>query len=376
MKKWLLYGCLLLIGFKVNGQQYAQDVVFLAKEVQKLPSYKEQFKEAIKIDLTETDPKTDFDKFLQLYAIISPLRDNHLAFYSHRDSALAKPAIMEIPKVRIDSALEKIDPTDSVTGRYYADKYEMLMLKIGQQYIGVIENQGRYYTQFLLNAVTPNHYDMIGFVKNGGGYFLNRNMVFINQRLSGTPWKKYKQADFVDLPTTTPKFDYKELAPTIAYLRLGNFSANPSNITESEQFFEKLETQVPTKHLIVDLRNNPGGGYKTSKKFLDYLKRYQGQIHLLVNNSTISNAEQLTIDLMNDANVTIYGESTRGTICYGSNYGNTMILPSHKFVLYPTDMKSRKQDLPFESIGISPKVKLDPFSKDWVAQVLDHINRN
>jgi len=58
------------------------------------------------------------------------------------------------------------------------------------------------------------------------------------------------------------------------------------------------------------------------------------------------------------------------TRCYGSNVGAVVDLPSKRFSFYITDMKTRKKDLPFESIGIAPKVELNIFEKDWINQVM------
>ncbi|KLT65777.1 hypothetical protein AB669_09820 [Pedobacter sp. BMA] len=68
------------------------------------------------------------------------------------------------------------------------------------------------------------------------------------------------------------------------------------------------------------------------------------------------------------------GETTRGTITYGSNYGKTVSLPSGRFIFYPTDMKGRKKDLIYESIGIRPDIILDPFGDDWIEQTLNYVN--
>jgi hypothetical protein len=76
---------------------------------------------------------------------------------------------------------------------------------------------------------------------------------------------------------------------------------------------------------------------------------------------------------MGSENVTTYGERTRGTICYGSNIDTIVDLPSKRFSFYITDMKARRQDLPFESIGIKPKVELNLFEKDWIVQVTEII---
>jgi C-terminal processing protease CtpA/Prc len=250
------------------------------------------------------------------------------------------------------------------------------IVKIGTEFVAVIPSEGKYYLQFILKPTTPNHFDFISFSKGGAGYTLIRNMVYANGRLVGTPYKKHKKQDFISLPKNTPRYEFRTIDEKIAYLRLGSFYASNANIAESKKFFEQISISKNIKHLIVDLRDNGGGGYKTSKRFLDLIKSFNGKVHLLTNSYTVSNAEQFTVDLMDDKNVIRYGEATRGTISYGSNTDVVLDLPSKRFKFYITDMTNRNKDLPFESYGIEPQIKLDPFQKDWVAQVIEIIKKN
>lgn len=364
---------------KANGQanKNNQDAEFLRQAVRQLPSFKDQVKSSPSLatmDLHFKGDESTYDTFMKLYTLIAPLRDNHLTIYTHRDSAFAKPSVLETPKSIVDSAL-KLPKTDSVCGTYFAGNYQMLIIKTATDFRGVIENQGKYFTQFLLKQTTLNHFDMIMFVKGGASYAVNRNVVYANGRLVGTPYKKYKKFDFINLPANSPKYDFKILEPEIAYLRLGSFATTTENIAESVKFFEQIKLPEGTKNLIVDLRDNGGGGYKTSKKFLDLIKRFDGRVHLLTNSYTVSNAEQFAIDLLSDDQVVRYGETTRGTITYGNNQDTVLELPSKRFKFYITDMSGRSKDIAYESYGIEPQVKLDPFEKDWVAQVVDHIKR-
>jgi hypothetical protein len=377
MKKIFLLNLLLIFSLAAKAQvsKNAADLEALYLAIQKLPSYKDQVKNNPQLnynfskDFAFSEKEGAFEVFIKLYKLIAPIRDNHLAFYSNKDSLLAKPALAEIAKSTIDSAISAQHPKDSVAGTYYYETYKMELVKIKEYYVSVVESKGKYYTQFLLAEVTPNHFDLISFRDNGRKYFINRNVVFVNQRLSGTPYKKYQQNDFINIPSNVPVFEVKQLDESTTYLRLGNFGTSTKNIEASVKFYSQIG-ELSTPNLIVDLRNNGGGGYKNSGKFLSLIKKFKGKVHLLVNNYTISNAEQFTLDLMDSPNVTTYGERTRGTICYGSNVGAVVDLPSKRFSFYITDMKTRKKDLPFESIGIAPKVELNIFEKDWINQVM------
>lgn len=379
-RKLLIILLLYTINIKAQEQKNNLDARFLHQTVQKLPSYKDQVKENAKLrfnlerDFTFKGGETDFEVFIRLCELIAPIRDNHLALYTKRDSAFEKPPLMEIDRRVIDSAL-RVKAADSVCGIYYANPYQLQIVKIGLNFVAVIEANGKYYTQFLLREITPDHFDMIGFGKGGTGYFLNRNILYSNGRLTGTVYKKYQKEDYLNVSKDEAKYAFRML-DNIAYLRLGSFSTSNANLAESAKFFNGIQVPENTKHLIVDVRNNGGGGYKNSKKFLDLIKRFNGRVHLIINSNTVSNAEQFTIDLMALDKVTTYGETTRGTICYGNNMGTVVELPSKRFSFYITDMLARSKDLPYESYGIKPQVKLDPFSKDWVAQVVDLIKFN
>ncbi|RYE22579.1 MAG: hypothetical protein EOP45_08015, partial [Sphingobacteriaceae bacterium] len=129
-------------------------------------------------------------------------------------------------------------------------------------------------------------------------------------------------------------------------------------------------------NLIVDLRNNPGGGFKASGKFLSLLKTYsrKGKLYIITNYRTFSNAEQFVLELKGNKNVVTLGQTTNGTITYGNNYGRSVTLPSGKYRIYITDMNGSSKHLTYEEIGISPDVELDQNS-DWVTQLVGIINK-
>ncbi|MDQ7949637.1 MAG: S41 family peptidase [Pedobacter sp.] len=380
MKRNLLF-ILLILGIGAKAQdQNRKDLEFLVKTIQKLPSYQDQVKDNPKLryDINQipfSDNETTFELFLKFYSLIAPIRDNHLTFYTNRDSAFAKPALLHLEKSLIDSALQK-SGDDSICGTYYAAAYQIQIIKLGEKYFGIAQHNKQFETRFVLLKTIPNHFDMIGFVKDGGGYFLYRNVSFASGRLVGTPYRKYRGADFFSLPSGTPKYEFKLLEDGIAYLRLGSFYASPEIIAESDQFFKQVVLPKNTKHLIVDLRDNRGGAFKNSKKFLDFVRGFDGKVHLMTNAYTGSNAEQFTIELMDQKNLVRYGETTAGVICYGNNVDTIIDLPSKRFSFYITDLKPKSKYIPFESYGVEPQIWLNGFTKDWVSQVMDYIKQN
>ncbi|RFS14676.1 S41 family peptidase [Emticicia sp. C21] len=130
--------------------------------------------------------------------------------------------------------------------------------------------------------------------------------------------------------------------------------------------------------MIVDLRNNEGGADKVARKFMKLIRSYAGnhKIYVLVNNATISQGEIFALRLKKLKNVKILGQTTKGMISYGSNYGIWEKLPSNKFEVYMTDMKdSNKFLLKYENKGIIPDIELNNES-DWIEQALQNIKKD
>ncbi|RZJ80493.1 MAG: hypothetical protein EOO47_07360, partial [Flavobacterium sp.] len=188
---------------------------------------------------------------------------------------------------------------------------------------------------------------------------------------------KTKKPIFNNLQKGTTNFQFKNLSKDIGYLRLSSFYADDANVATSVTFWNNVKDSVTTPHLIVDVRNNSGGGFKTSRRFIDFLNKYEGDIYILQNSKTASNAEKFILRLKKaKIKMVTLGETTVGTLAYGSNFGKTVSLPNHKFVFYPTDMKGDKLDIPYESVGIEPDVSLDSFTEDWIMQTIKYIKAN
>jgi C-terminal processing protease CtpA/Prc len=139
----------------------------------------------------------------------------------------------------------------------------------------------------------------------------------------------------------------------------------------SQKFYDSIKDSLTTPNLIVDLRNNGGGAFKNSEKFLKLITKYasKGKVYTLVNGRTVSNAEQFTLKLKKLKNHTLLGTRTCGMLTYGSNYGQRYDLPSKRYEFAITDMKGDLEELKYEDEGIEPDVYLKT-DTDFVEQVL------
>ena len=70
----------------------------------------------------------------------------------------------------------------------------------------------------------------------------------------------------------------------------------------------------------------------------------------------------------------MFGETTMGTLAYGSNYGRTQMLPSGQAQVYITDMKGPNELLQYENYGVKPGIVLKN-DADWISQVVGAINK-
>lgn len=384
MKLKILYAIIvcLLIGSSLSAQeaQNIADLDFLYNSILKMPSYKDQLKhdktyrklyENLRKDLTSNDEFEIYQKLLQL---IYPIKDNHLGLWRKPDSRFR----FKYLKSSVDEQEVRLKyetyPKDSLEGIYIRpgslDRY-LLFRKMKNIYF--LQNLKTGIVELILNQSANQTFDAIRFMAPPVPYVLYRNVKLVNAKLTGMNYQKLLPQSYAPINFSEGKYEYKALEQEIGYLRLSTFNSSNENIKDATDFFTKVRPTINTRYLIVDLRNNGGGGDKTSGQFYHFLKRYSGEIFILQNSNTVSNAEQFILNIKSTKKITTLGELTRGTITYGSNYGKTIELPSKRFLFYPTDMNGRSKDLAYESIGIKPDISLDAFGEDWIAQTIAYI---
>lgn len=381
--------------------------------LQTMPSYRQQMKgdngkEYAKLYASTrqeiagvTDP---LQCFLLQSRLVLPLNDNHLFFYQqpvldYSYAQLKDPVFIEkwrqIPWYRdfprsgvaLDSLKQVLaaKPAESLEGLYWHGEYLQAGLFRTQQRDSLVAvilysslpNWEPGQIAFILREAGPErlrgwHAQII--TKN---FMLYRNERFVNGGLAKSGWKKDPRAkDFVNIPRTEPVFSLNWLTNDIQYLRLGSFATFPENLKAADLFYDRIRDSLTAGTLVVDLRNNGGGGFKASMKFLKLLRSYvkKGKIYALINQGSYSNTEQFAILLRREPNVTTLGQLTDGTMAYGNNDGHTHYFGGGRLALYPTDMKDQGNFLPYEDIGLRPDILLKTDSS-WIDQVLAVIRK-
>lgn len=161
--------------------------------------------------------------------------------------------------------------------------------------------------------------------------------------------------------------DFKQINENTQYLYFKTFANSKKK--ELIKFYNETADKLTAKNVIVDLRSNGGGNKKYSDPFLKLLK--DKNVYVITNCFTGSNGEQFTLKLLKNKNAKHLGQTTRGIIAYGINYGYDYTTPSGNFKITPTDMNFHEY-APYEGKGISPEIPLN-FYKDWIEQTLSII---
>jgi len=186
--------------------------------------------------------------------------------------------------------------------------------------------------------------------------------------------KDTSQKLYYKSPSPAETFQFKELNAQTQYLKVGTFTSQYPVLREAEAFYRSLKGNLTAPQLILDLRDNGGGGDRNSDLLLKQLKPYikKGQLHIITNASTGSNAEQFTVKLKDNDRVTTYGDKTRGALSYEITPKDYHTLPNSGFLVILTG-KRHKKFLPYETKGVEPNHYLS-YSSSWIDQVLDIIN--
>lgn len=396
---------------------YLTDLKALQSILQNTPSYKAQIKgdkrlhyEKLYNQLASDTAVTSnsYKYFYNLAQLLFPLRDNHLGFYQLPDfnNFKTKQSIDSFTKtkeflnypsspINIDSLKNTLAQrsADSIEGIYYYDKfYSVGLYRNGDnEYIGVILDSDVNLWQkgqiaIHLYEYAPNLYKAIyghpvykNFILQPVEKYRLRSLVnsyFYGSYSQSIYSKQLRQVDYINLPKDSSKFSIRNIHDDVQYLLIQTFQNNNSTAQASKRFYNSIKSSLTATNLILDLRNNEGGAKKEMKKYYRLLKKYvkTGHLYVMLNNGTLSQAEIFVLGLKRLKNVTTVGQTTKGMLTYGSNYGKRERLPGGQFEIYPTDMKGSPKLLQYEDYGINPDTVLSD-DTNWIEQVVEIIRK-
>jgi hypothetical protein len=407
MKKLLTY-LTILISISSFGQNpktdFLKDLDFVYENLKNTASYKTQKKTHSNVDLKYNELRNRYSStdvsviksFIGLYELVDEINDYHNDIYGNSESfsyddlkdddfvsKIKKSSNYNFyPKTKmnldsLETELSKREKNDYEGIYYYQTFFKIGVVKRHDNMLeGIvletkIPSWERGETIFYLLSKNDNRFRMLG------GTFVDKKLFssidcFVNGEFKAYCWQKqvpeisHYNANFPD-----QKFLFKNLNNAFTYIKLGSFGSSNKGIKEATDFNNEISGKITTRNLIVDLRNNSGGGDKSSTQFYKLFKKFKGNIYVLVNFYTVSNAEQFVIKMKKNKNVIVLGDNTKGKVTYGRNYPEDKETPSKNFKIYFTDLKDNwKRYLKYEGVGIKPDFYLNS-DKDWIEQTIE-----
>jgi Peptidase family S41 len=380
------------------------DLLFLNKKIEQTPAYKTN-KKAYNIAyaqvLNEVESVTSlYNCGVLLNRLILALNDNHSRIYSLatgatkavRDSAEDYAAFKKSPLY--NTYPKTVLDLDSLTAELNS---KLQNAKEGIYAIKDFASIGVYkilseptYKAIVLSSETDlwekgeELATLIPFGEDNllciGGSLGSKRLIAFNERIQNGIFstmgftKASITANYASQTLSDSTYYREDISKEITYLKVGSFSSWYPRLGEAERFYASIKGTLKSKHLILDLRNNTGGGDRNSDILFKILKPYlkKNKIAVLVNHRTMSNAEQFAYKLSDFENCTVFGRRTNGTLAYeikDSSYN----LPCGNFVAVLTAKKISKY-LALESKGVTPDVTLETDS-DWIAQVIAYLTQ-
>ena len=338
--------------------------------------------------------------FVELTNLVQPIRDNHLHFYEERKVTVVVDSFRS--REWIESYRASTHFTNFPMSRYPIDSLQQVLSKKEAGGVEGVYYLGRHSTIGIVRMENSDTLEAVMLTTElptwKAGQLIARMWPVLDSVFSvlyadllQKNWNFYRYVRRINgdvplmgfrrdttrkmvenLPDGTETFAYRRLQNKIDYLRLGSFSVFEENRKKAQTFLSNVRDSLTGSALIVDLRNNGGGAFKTSRPFLRLIKKKarKQKVILLVNYHTVSNAEQVLIRLRGQKNIRVAGQPTRGMITYGNNTGKRVDVGNYK--LYITDMKGSKRDLRYEDSGVPPDWLLTT-DADWIDQVLDRL---
>ena len=175
--------------------------------------------------------------------------------------------------------------------------------------------------------------------------------------------KAYEKKLFTEkLPSLEVKDDFQ-------YIKVPSF--NYRLWQELDQFYDSITPLVKgSEYLIIDIRDNGGGGERMYKQLLQIVKKEApGKVAVLFNKRCASACEEVALKMSNMKNVITMGENTNGQFAYGFIKG---LKTPHCGLSFIITTKKYPKRIKYEYVGVAPEIELNSES-DWVDEAFRHL---
>lgn len=390
---------------KVKDCSCKTDLTFLDSKIRKTPAYKVN-KEAYntsysKIAKEVTSINSVFDCYTLLNKLLISLNDNHSKIYGvdlgATDKVKASPdELNNFKKSALFNAYPKpnidLDSLRAVLNSKTKMELEGVYTRKNYMTIGVYKNEDKEsYKAIILESesdvwqIGEIMYVLIPFgndyLLSIGGSTPSKRLIAYTERIENGFFyfmgfqKDISETNYAAKMPSEDTYYREELSNETTYLKIGSFNSWYPTLSDAEKFYKTLEGNLNKSNLIVDLRNNGGGGDRNSDIIYKLLKDYakKNKIYVLINHRTVSNAEQFANRLRNLENCKLLGIRTNGTLAYEIK-AESYTLPCGNFIAVLSSKKNSNY-LAFESTGIEPEITYD-MNSDWIEQLKNYIKSN
>ncbi|MCL5246615.1 S41 family peptidase [Cellulophaga sp. 20_2_10] len=381
------------------------DFTFLDSKIRKTPAYKVN-KEAYNTSYSKIVKEVNtinsvFDCYALLNKLLISLNDNHSKIYGldlgatekvkaspdELDNFKKSPLFNAYPIPNID-----LDSLKSVLKSKTKMDIEGVYTRKNFMTIGVYKSEDKEsYKAIILESesdvwqVGEIMYVLIPFANDYllsiGGSTTSKRLIAYTERIENGFFyfmgfqKDISETNYAAKMPSGDTYYREEFSDEITYLRIGSFNSWYPTLSDAENFYKTLEGNLNKSNLIVDLRNNGGGGDRNSDIIYKLLKDYakKNKIYVLINHRTVSNAEQFANRLSKLENCKLFGIRTNGTLAYEIK-AESYTLPCGNFIAVLSSKKNSNY-LAFESKGIEPAVTYQ-INTDWIEKLKNHIKNN
>ncbi|MBF0694199.1 MAG: hypothetical protein IR153_03980 [Flavobacterium sp.] len=168
--------------------------------------------------------------------------------------------------------------------------------------------------------------------------------------------------------------EYQNLSPTTAYIKVPSFDYRLWK--QLDQFYDSITPILKSKKaIILDIRNNSGGGERMYNQLVKILKTKAktSKIGVIFNKNCASACEEVALIATNSKHIQTFGENTNGQFAYGFIKSYRTPECGFKFIITTKKYPKRQQ---YEFIGVAPEVALDKNSESqWISIVAEKLNQ-